>query len=171
MPSLKSILAATAVALVAAAQPSAPASAQVFKSRMDLGKKACEDKHGKFEIDGLITSDKYTCTFASEHKVDHCIASSGKCTTTETAAPKAAAAAPKAAAAAPAAAPAPAKSLAGTGDVSKSELKAICAKNKDWQYTVEPTGAYSCMDIANGIAMNCTAKGRCTENHVPVRAR
>ncbi len=65
----------------------------------------------------------------------------------------------------------PAKSLAGTGDVSKSELKAICAKNSAWQFTVETTGAYSCMDIANGIAVNCKKEKDCTENHVQVRAR
>ena len=171
MSALKPILLAAlavALALDAASQSLQPTHAQVFISRMDLGKKNCEAKHGKFEIDGLLTSDKYTCTYASEHKVDHCVASSGKCTTTETAAPKAAAApkeAPKTAAATPA------KSLAGTGDVSKSELKAICAKNSAWQFTVENSGAYSCMDVANGIAVNCKKEKDCTENHVQVRAR
>ena len=174
MSALKSILLtalAVALALDAASQSLLPTHAQVFISRMDLGKKNCEAKHGKFEIDGLITSDKYICTYTSEHKVDHCVASSGKCTTTDTSPPKAAGAsaapAPKAAAAAT-----PAKSLAGTGDVSKSELKAICAKNSAWQFTVENSGGgYSCMDVANGIAVNCKKEKDCTENHVQVHAR
>jgi hypothetical protein len=161
-PTLKPILFVVSIALALGAASQPPVSAQVFKSRMDLGQKDCEGKHGKFENGGL-SSDKYTCTRASEHKVDHCVASTGKCTTTDMPAAKA-----TPAAAAPAA---PAKSLAGTGDVSKAGLKDICAKNSAWQFTVERSGGYSCMDVAAGIAINCKKERDCTESHVPVRAR
>jgi hypothetical protein len=164
MPSLKPILAALAVALAvsAANQPLSPASAQVFKSRMDQGKDDCEKtKHGKFAIDGLITSDKYTCTRDKDHKIDHCQASTGKCDTKEITAPKpAAAATPKR------------KSLLGTGHVTKAELKKICAQDKAWLYNEEKSSTrFSCMDTADGVAINCTKEKDCTEAHTPVHAR
>jgi hypothetical protein len=160
MPSLKPIHAALAVALAlgAAGQSLLPASAQVFRSRMDQGKKECEGKHGTFKQDNPTspTSDTYTCTYAN--KIDSCVASTGKCTTKEMPAPKPAAAAP-------------AKSLAGTGNVSKDELKKVCAKNKAWMFSEEKSGAYSCLDSAAGIAINCKNKNDCTEAHTPVHAR
>jgi hypothetical protein len=157
MPSLKPTCAALllALALGAASQPPAPASAQVFKSRLDMGKKDCEGKHGKFDGNLAANTYTYTCTFASEHKVDHCDAGTGKCTTTNTSPAKSTSAAP-----------APKKSLAGTGDVSKAELKKICAQNKDWMFVEEnKSSAFSCMDSAAHIAINCKKNNDCVESH------
>ena len=161
MPSLKPIHAALTVALaLGAASPSLlPASAQVFKSRMDQGKKECEGKHGTFKQENPSSpaSDTYTCTYAN--KIDHCVASTGKCTTKDMPAPKPASTAP-------------AKSLAGTGHVSKDQLKTICARNKEWMFVEEKSSsAFSCMDSAAGIAINCKKNNDCTESHTPVHAR
>jgi hypothetical protein len=164
MSSLKPIRAALVVALAlsAASQPLAPASAQVFKSRLDLGKKDCEGKHGKFE--GNLAANTYTCTFAKEHKVDHCDAGTGKCTTTDTSPAKSTSTATAAALASK-------KSLAGTGDVSKAELKKICAENKAWTFTEENSStAFSCMDSSAGIAINCKKNKDCVESHTQVHA-
>jgi hypothetical protein len=159
MPSLKPIHAALAVALAlgAASQLLPPASAQVFKSRMDLGKKDCESKHGAFKDEGL-TSDKYTCTYA--HKIDNCLASTGKCTSKDIPAPK------------PAAGATPKKSLLGTGHVTKAELKRICAQDKSWIYSEEKGKTlFSCVDRNDGVAINCTKEKDCAEVHTPVHAR
>ena len=160
MPSLKPILTAFAVALALSAADQAPASAQNFISRMDQGKKQCEGNHGTFkqENPSSPTSDTYTCTRTKDHKIDNCVASTGKCTTKDMPAPKPASTAP-------------AKSLAGTGDVSKDALKKICARNKEWMFTEEKSSsAFSCMDTAAGIAINCKKNNDCTEAHTQVRA-
>jgi hypothetical protein len=158
MPSLKPIHAALAVALAlgAASQLLPPASAQVFKSRMDLGKKDCEGKHGTFKEEGLA-SDKYTCTYA--HKIDNCIASTGKCTSKDIPALK------------PAAAATGKKSLLGTGHVTRAELKKICAQNQAWTFAEErSSSAFSCNDSTNGVAINCKKNNDCAEVHNPVHA-
>jgi len=64
--------------------------------------------------------------------------------------------------------------LLGLGHIGKDELKKICAKNKDWIFNVEnPSGAYSCTDMYDGIAINCKKEKNnekdCTEVHTPVR--
>ena len=152
---LKPILFFVAIALAFdAANQSSPTFAQVFKSRKDIAKKECSDKGGTWADESF---SGYSCSYPREHKITKCD-SSDKCATKDMPAPKPASTAP-------------AKSLAGTGDVSKSELKASCAKNNAWQFTVENSGAYSCMDTAAGIAINCKKEKDCTENHVPVRAR
>jgi hypothetical protein len=168
MPSLKPIHAALAiaVALGAASQSLAPASAQKFISRMDQGKKECEGKHGKFKQENPTSgaSDTYTCTY--EHKTEHCVASTGKCETKDMPGPKPAAAAP----------PAPAatgRMLLGLGHIGKDELKKVCAKNKDWIFNVEnPSGDYSCTDLYDGITILCKKEKNnekdCTEVHIPV---
>lgn len=152
MPLLKPIHAAfvVAVALGATGQSLGPASAQAFKSRMDQGKKACEDKHGTFKQE---SSDAYTCTYTSSHKIDHCAASTGKCTTSDTPAAASASSPSK-------------KSLAGTGDQNKAALKRICAQNKDWMFTEEKgSSAFSCMDSDANIQINCKKDNDCTEHH------
>jgi hypothetical protein len=156
MPPVKPIRAAlvVALALCAVSHSLVPASGQVFRPRKDVAKKECADKHGTWADE---SSGGYSCTYPKERKILKCD-KSDKCSTSDMPAPKPAAAAP-------------AKSLAGTGDRSESGLKEICAKNKAWMFTVEKSGAYSCVDSDAGIAINCTAKGRCTEAHTPVRAR
>jgi hypothetical protein len=144
-----------AFALGVAGQSLVPASAQVFVSRMDQGKKECEGKHGTFKQE---SSDNCACTYTSSHKVDHCAASTGKCSTSDMPAAASASSPSK-------------KSLAGTGDVSKDELKKICARNKDWLFVEDKSGPYSCMDTAGGIAINCKNKNDCTEAHTQVHAR
>ena len=161
MPSLRPIHAtlAFALALGVASQSLLPASAQVFRTRMDQGKKECEGNHGTFKEDNptSATSDTYTCTYAS--KIDSCVASTGKCTSKDKPAPK------------PAAASTTKKSLLGTGNVNKDQLKKICAQNKDWMFVEEKqSAAFSCMDSADGVAINCKKNNDCTESRNPVHA-
>ena len=158
MPSLTSALKPMLLVVAAAlafdaVNQSSPTFAQVFKSRKDIAKKECSDKGGTWADESY---GGYSCTYAREHKVTKCDRSD-RCKDMPTEKPAASASAP-------------AKSLAGTGDVSKSELKAICAKNSAWQFVVENSGAFSCMDTAAGIAINCKKEKDCTESHVPVHA-
>ena len=162
MPSLKPSFTAiraafvVAVALGVAGQSLEPASAQVFRSRKDMAKKQCEEKHAKFSDE---SSGKYSCTDEKERKITKCDALD-KCTTSDMPAPKSTSAAP-----------AKPKSLLGTGHVTKAQLKKICAQNKDWIYSEEKSSTrFSCVDSADGVAINCKKENDCTEAHTPVHA-
>jgi hypothetical protein len=138
-----------ALAFAATAAFATAASAETFYQSKDFVKKNCEKKSGKF----AESSGAYSCDDSKSGTIMKCSAS-GQCTLDVKGVPSSSA--PKG------------KSLAGTGNQNKDALKRICSGVTGALFSVENSGAYSCVDPRAGIAINCKSSTNCTEAHTPV---
>jgi hypothetical protein len=97
----------------------------------DVLKKACDKIVGTFTVE---PSGAYNCVDAANHRATYCTGAS-ECTNWIT---------PR-----------------SDGAAAKKETVQKECSQKGGSFVVEPSGAYSCTELANHEVINCTASGQC----------